>query len=88
MPLPQLVYSLLNRTAAKLACSPIQASITTEQKGYNTMEFSNQTTNLITAIKNLPPDIVAQDSLNIGVHQNLEKGKEYIVIWVSGGVRQ
>lgn len=47
------------------------------------MEFSKQTTNLITAIKHLPPDVVAQDSLNIGVHQNLENGKEYIVIWVN-----
>ena len=46
-------------------------------------EFSKQTASLITAIKHLPPDVVAQDSLNIGVSQNLENGKEHIIIWLS-----
>lgn len=59
------------------------ANITTEQKGYITMDYSIYTANIIEAIKNLPPDIVAQDRLNIGVHKSLENGKEYIVVWLN-----
>ena len=47
------------------------------------MEYSKQTMNIVNAIKNLPPDIVAQDRLNIGVHKSSENGKEYIVVWLN-----
>lgn len=46
------------------------------------MDFSQQTMNIMNAIKNLPPEIVEQDSLNIVVQQDVETGNEYIVLWV------
>ena len=46
------------------------------------MDFSQQTTAIVNAIKNLPPEIVEQDSLNIVGHQYTETGNEYIVLWV------
>ena len=52
------------------------------------MEFSKQTINLLNAIKNLPPDIAPQDRLNIGVHQDSENGREYIVIWLNEDKKQ
>lgn len=46
------------------------------------MDFSQQTMDIMNAIKNLPPEIVEQDSLNIVVQQDVETGNEYIVLWV------
>ena len=46
------------------------------------MELSQQTTAIVNAIKNLPPEIVEQDRLNIVGHQDTETGNEYIVLWV------
>lgn len=46
------------------------------------MDFSQQTMDIMNAIKNLPPEIVEQDSLNIVIQQDVETGNEYIVLWV------
>lgn len=46
------------------------------------MVLSQQTTAIVNAIKNLPSEIVEQDSLNIVVHQDTETGNEYIALWV------
>ena len=46
------------------------------------MDLSQQTTAIVNAIKNLPPEIVEQDRLNIVGHQDTEPGNEYIVLWV------
>lgn len=46
------------------------------------MDLSQQTTAIVNAIKNLPPDIVEQGRLNIVGHQDVETGNEYIVLWV------
>lgn len=46
------------------------------------MDLSQQTMDIVNAIKNLPPKIVEQDSLNIVGHQDIETGNEYILLWV------
>ena len=46
------------------------------------MDFSQQTMDIVNAIKNLPSEIVEQDRLNIVGHQDIETGNEYIVLWV------
>ena len=46
------------------------------------MDFSQQTMDIVNAIKNLPSEIVEQDRLNIVGHQDTETGNEYIVLWV------
>lgn len=46
------------------------------------MDFSQQTMDIVNAIKNLPSEIVEQDSLNIVGHQDIETGNEYIVLWI------
>lgn len=46
------------------------------------MDLSQQTMAIVNAIKNLPPEIVEQDRLNIVGRQDIETGNEYIVLWV------
>ena len=46
------------------------------------MDLSQQTMDIVNAIKNLPPEIVEQGRLNIVGHQDIETGNEYIVLWV------
>lgn len=46
------------------------------------MELSQQTTAIMNAIRQLPPNVVNQDSLNIVAQRNIDTGNEYIVLWV------
>ena len=46
------------------------------------MDLSQQTMDIVNAIKKLPPEIVEQGRLNIVGHQDIETGNEYIVLWV------